>query len=102
MVPLYVSGLGSAHFSRGTVMTRTLFDAPRRLRRRFIPKFDELEDRIVPDSTWSGFARDPQHTALSSIAAQSMDIIHWNLSIDENFTGFAHYGSPVVTAANNV
>jgi hypothetical protein len=59
-------------------------------------------------SLWGGHAHDPQHTALSGTAAQSLSNIHWQTPIDLSGAAggggslFVHYGSPVVTAANTV
>jgi len=56
---------------------------------------------------WRGFAGDPQHTALSTVAAQSLDGIRWQtpVDLDPQYSGTSlliHYGSPVVTTANTV
>lgn len=57
---------------------------------------------------WSGYGHDPQHTAMSATAAQSLNTIHWQTPVDQNPPGggtgplYAHYGSPVVTAGNTV
>lgn len=57
---------------------------------------------------WNGYAHDPQHTATSATAAQSLKSIHWQTPVDLNPPGggsgalFVHYGSPVITAANTV
>ena len=55
---------------------------------------------------WSGYAHDPQHTALSTTAAQSLNSIHWSTPVDQNPPGsgplFIHYGSLSVTAGNTV
>jgi hypothetical protein len=57
--------------------------------------------------TWSGYARDGQHSAQSSVMSQSLDAIIWQTSVDLNpqFSGndlLIHYGSPAITAANTV
>jgi hypothetical protein len=60
------------------------------------------------DIPWSGYAHDPQHTAISAHKAQNLRSIHWQTPVDLNPPGgaqgdlFIHYGSPVVTAANTV
>jgi hypothetical protein len=60
------------------------------------------------DIPWSGYAHDPQHTALSANQAQPLHSIHWQAPVDLNPPGGAqgslliHYGSPVVTARNTV
>ncbi len=62
---------------------------------------------------WSGYAHDPQHTAVSATAAQPLQNIHWRASVDlvnapnpnmpsNNGTLTIHYGSISVTAANTV
>lgn len=52
---------------------------------------------------WTGYAHDPQHTAVSATNAQSLSTIHWSVSIDQNSSGLPiHYGSPAITAANTV
>lgn len=62
---------------------------------------------------WSGYAHDPQHTAVSATASQPLSHIHWRASVDlvnapnpnmpsNNGTLYIHYGSISVTAANTV
>lgn len=54
---------------------------------------------------WNGYAGDPQHTAISAVAAQSLASIRWSTPVDENNPSepiYIHYGSPVITAANTV
>ena len=57
---------------------------------------------------WAGYAGDAQHTALSSIASQSLDSIHWQtpVDLDPQLTPsgelLIHYGSPVITQNNTV
>ncbi|HEY2012511.1 MAG TPA: hypothetical protein VGH38_03370, partial [Bryobacteraceae bacterium] len=50
------------------------------------------------------FAGNAQHTAIyQSAAAQDLNRIQWSTTIDMNNTGaFAHYGAPLITAANTV
>lgn len=49
------------------------------------------------------FGGNPQHTSLFSTPAQSLNRIKWTVDIDLNNSGqFAHYGSPLITAANTV
>ncbi len=49
------------------------------------------------------FAGDAQHTAIYQPAAQDLNAVHWSTSVDLNNSGtFAHYGAPLVTAANTV
>jgi hypothetical protein len=55
--------------------------------------------------TWLTHAHDAQHTAVSSVASQSLSTIHWRVPVDldpPNGEIFIHYGSPLVTAANTV
>lgn len=56
---------------------------------------------------WSSYARDPQHTALSTIGAQRLERIKWNTPVDQVLQGssgplYIHYGSPLITAGNTV
>lgn len=49
------------------------------------------------------FGGNAQHTAIYQTAAQDLNSIHWSASIDTDNTGaFAHYGAPLITAANTV
>ena len=56
---------------------------------------------------WSGYGHDAQHTALSPVASQPLNAIHWQASLDlaPQYIGSSlliHYGSPVITAANTL
>jgi hypothetical protein len=57
---------------------------------------------------WWGFGRDAQHSALSAIASQDLDLVSWSTPLDlapqyaSNGTLLTHYGSPVVTSHNTV
>lgn len=56
-------------------------------------------------SGWPGHARDMQHSALSAVAVQSLNHIHWKAPVDlhpPTGTIFIHYGSPVTTPAGTV
>jgi hypothetical protein len=84
--------------------------------------FLTLAPSLVWPQAWSGYAHDPQHTGTSATAAQSLNSKHWCTPVDQNPPGggplqqvdcaggtgggtgplYAHYGSPVVTAANTV
>src|SRR5262245_12057998 len=49
------------------------------------------------------FGVNAQHTAIYQPAAQDLNRIRWSTSIDVNNTGaYAHYGAPLITAANTV
>ncbi|MFM7322661.1 MAG: Ig-like domain repeat protein [Armatimonadota bacterium] len=48
------------------------------------------------------FGGNAQHTSLYAPAAQRLGGIKWARVVDENVTGFAHYGAPLVTAAGTV
>ena len=51
----------------------------------------------------SSFAGNAQHTAVYTPAAQNLNAIHWTTSIDmDNTGGYAHYGAPLLTAANTI
>jgi hypothetical protein len=58
--------------------------------------------------TWQGYAGNAQHTALSAIAAQSLQTIHWQTPVDlilAHYLGgdlYIHYGSPLITQQNTV
>ena len=57
----------------------------------------------VPD--WMTYARDPQHTALSSQASQSLTLVRWSTPVDVSTLSdpiLIHYGSPLVTPGNTV
>jgi hypothetical protein len=57
----------------------------------------------LPPPSVPMFAGDAQHTAIYEPAAQDLSAIHWSTSVDLNNSGaFAHYGAPLVTAANTV
>lgn len=54
---------------------------------------------------WNGYAGNAQHTAISSVASQPLDAIHWTALVDTTNPPAPikiHYGSPLVTAANTV
>ena len=54
---------------------------------------------------WPGYARDQQHTALSSIASQPLTNRHWSTPVDlQSHSGeiLIHYGSPLITSAGTV
>ena len=54
---------------------------------------------------WSTFAGNPQHTAVSSSAAQPLQVVRWSTPVDLAPPAgdiLIHYGSPLVTPANTV
>lgn len=56
---------------------------------------------------WSGYGHDAQHTGISAVAAQQMNVIHWQAAVDEHpqYSGSSlliHYGSPLSTRANTI
>ncbi len=58
-----------------------------------------------PPPFWPGYAGDPQHTAISSVASQDLQTIRWQtpVDLDPQYSGselLIHYGSPTITAAN--
>lgn len=78
----------------------------RKLRRLML---EPLEPRalLAASGGWSGYARDPQHTAQSAYASQALSSIAWQTPVDlaPQFSGndlLIHYGSPLVTADNTV
>lgn len=64
--------------------------------------------RTASNVPWAGYGRDPQHTAISAVAAQSLNSIHWQTPVDLHPPGggqgdlLIHYGSAVVTTGNTV
>ena len=58
--------------------------------------------------TWGGYGENAQHSALSAIASQPLQAVHWStpVDLDPQFSGngdlYTHYGSPVITADNTV
>jgi hypothetical protein len=61
----------------------------------------------VGGGPWDSYAHDPQHTGLSTVAAQPLQYIEWHAPVDlqRQYDGselLIHYGSPLVTQANTV
>jgi len=60
-----------------------------------------LEDRTVP--AVASFGVNAQHTGISLTPAQPLEAVHWQTPVDNFPTSrAAHYGAPLVTAANTV
>ena len=56
-------------------------------------------------AAWETHAENPQHTALSTVASQPLQVIRWSMPVDLAPPGgfiFIHYGSPLVTPGNTV
>jgi len=58
-------------------------------------------------AAWSMHGGNAQHTALSTVPAQPLQRIHWQMPVDLNpqYSGdvlFIHYGTPLVTEGNTV
>ena len=56
-------------------------------------------------AAWSTFAGNSQHTAVSAVAAQPLEVIRWSTPVDlapPSGNILIHYGSPLVTPANTV
>jgi hypothetical protein len=56
---------------------------------------------------WQGFARDPQHSALSAVGSLPLSVIRWQTAVDldPQYSGNdlqIHYGSPLVTSEGTV
>src|SRR5262245_57236231 len=65
---------------------------------------EALEDRLLL-SGWPTHAGNDQHTALSSVPAQPLDLIHWFTPVDLSGPGepiLIHYGSPLATPGNTI
>jgi hypothetical protein len=57
----------------------------------------------VPPPSVPMFGGNAQHTAIYEPAAQDLNTVHWSTSVDLNNSGaYAHYGAPLITAANTV
>lgn len=67
---------------------------------------DRNADAQAP--VWQGYQGNSQHTGISTVAANPIQIINWSTQVDLNpqYTSggalLAHYGSPMITAANTV
>jgi hypothetical protein len=48
------------------------------------------------------FAADAQHTAVFGAPAQHLNAIRWTTPIDTHYSGYAHYGAPLITPSNTV
>ena len=58
-----------------------------------------------PNDGWQTYGRNAQHTALSSVATQPLEVIRWSTPVDlapPDGTILIHYGSPLVTPGNTV
>jgi hypothetical protein len=56
---------------------------------------------------WMGFADNPRHGAISRVASQPLDQIHWSAPVDQQpqYSGSAlliHYGSPLATRHSTI
>ena len=49
-----------------------------------VPDVARLPRFLSPDIPWSGYAHDPQHTAVSANGAQNLNSIHWQTPVDLN------------------
>ena len=64
---------------------------------------DHAANTAIPAGSVPSFAGNAQHTAVYQPAVPSLNRIRWSATIDFNNTGsLAHYGAPLVTAANTV
>jgi hypothetical protein len=59
------------------------------------------------DPVWAGYAGDAQHSAVSSVASDSLSTILWQtpVDLDPQYSGgnlFIHYGSPLVTQSDTI
>lgn len=60
-------------------------------------------EKPAQPSGWPSYAHDEHHGAVSSVAAQPMNVVHWSTPVDlhpPNGEIFRHYGSPLITPAN--
>src|SRR5262245_45837468 len=84
----------------------TLKKRPFRRHRLFVEALESRE-LLSGTSIWNGYAGNEHHTALSTVASQSLEGIRWKSPVDlhPQYSGndlLIHYGSPVVTASNTV
>ena len=66
-----------------------------------------MQPRAVQAGAWRGFGGDPQHTAISTVAAQPLERVRWSTPVDlqPKYSGISlliHYGTPLVTRNNTV
>ena len=72
-----------------------------------LPGSAQQSAAVKPAQTkgWPGYARDQQHTAMSSIASQPLTNRHWSTPVDlQSHSGeiLIHYGSPLLTPSGTV
>ncbi len=77
-------------------------------RTRSGPRLEVLEARtLLSVNGWQGYALNPQHTALSTVASTALTAIRWQAPVNLNpqYNGtdlLIHYGSPLVTASDTI
>lgn len=75
----------------------------RRTVRTYRPRMEKLEERLVLADAWSSFGGNSQHTSVSSVASQPLEVVHWSTAVDNFPTSrAAHYGGPLITLNNTV
>jgi hypothetical protein len=96
-------------FKELTSMARTLSRSrPSHCRLATRPRIEALEARnLLSGAFWAGYAKDAQHTAISSAPSQPLAAIHWQTPVDlqPQYSGdelLIHYGSPIITLDNTV
>ncbi len=71
--------------------------------RKFFPSFLAFALGASSFAQAPTFAGNAQHTSIFTPAAQPMNKIKWQTTIDtQNSSGGAHYGTPLITAANTI
>ena len=78
-----------------------------RRRRSARPGAERMEPRTLLNGAWGGYAGNAQHTAISAVASQALEAIHWQAPVDlaPQFNGndlYIHYGTPVITAGGTL
>ena len=57
---------------------------------------------VSPAHAQSTFAGNAQHTAIYAPAAQALNSVRWSTPLDLNAGTLAHYGQPLISAANTI
>src|SRR2546423_1420810 len=68
-----------------------------------VARSNRVTQTTIPAGSVPSFAGNAQHTAVYAPTVPNLNRISWSATIDFNNTGsLAHYGAPLITAANTV